>query len=73
MASETQYISISDIAKKAKVTTQTLRRWDRAGILTPAVKLSNGTRLYTPDQITACIEMQKQKLRDKLAELDSAQ
>lgn len=73
MAEAKTYIPIGDLAKRAHVSLQTLRRWDNIGQLKPAMKLSNGTRLYTPEQVDQCIEARKQELRAKLKELEDAQ
>lgn len=67
------YIPIGELAKKAHVSLQTLRRWDRVGQLKPAMQLRNGTRLYTPEQVRECIESRKEELKRQLAMLDESE
>ena len=40
---------IKEFAEKLNVTTQTLRNWDKKGILIP-IKLASGHRRYTEEQ-----------------------
>lgn len=55
MARETEreYFSITDIARMQNVTTETLRHYDRIGILEPAYINEHGKRFYTPQQYEA--------------------
>lgn len=66
------YLTIGDLAEKAQISQQTLRRWDKSGKLRPAVKLKNGTRLYSPEQAKTCIESCKNKLQAKLTAMEDA-
>ena len=70
MTEHETYISIGDLAKKAQISQQTLRRWDAAGKLTPAIRLRNGTRLYTQAQAQKCIDEQRKQLKTKLASME---
>ena len=69
MTDSNSYIPIGELAEKAHVSLQTLRRWDRLGQLKPAMRLTNGTRLYTPEQVRECIESRKKELKRQLAML----
>lgn len=73
MSEQMTYVTIGDLAKKAQVSLQTLRRWDRIGKLKPVMTLNNGTRLYTPEQVDQCIESRKQELLEKLKALENPQ
>lgn len=73
MSEQMTYVTIGDLAKKAQVSLQTLRRWDRIGKLKPVMTLNNGTRLYTPEQVDQCIESRKQELLEKLKALENSQ
>lgn len=71
MTTQQDYISIGDMAQKTKVSIYTLRLWDRTGKLKPASKLSNGTRLYSPEQVAQCIAERKRELQAKLDALET--
>ena len=73
MSEQMTYVTIGDLAKKAQVSLQTLRRWDRIGKLKPVMTLNNGTRLYTPEQVDQCIESRKQEFLEKLKALENPQ
>lgn len=73
MSEQMTYVTIGDLAKKAQVSLQTLRRWDRIGKLKPVMTLNNGTRLYTHEQVDQCIESRKQELLEKLKALENPQ
>lgn len=70
MSATAAYISIGDLAEKAQVSVPTLRRWDHIGKLKPAMRLGNGTRLYSPEQVEQCIEERRKELQGKLDALN---
>jgi len=49
---------ITEFAKKLNVTTQTLRNWDKKGILKP-IKLASGHRRYTEEQLNKILGNEK--------------
>ena len=46
-----QYLTIQEFAQAIGVCTQTVRRWDKQGKLSPHHKTPNGYRMYTQEQI----------------------
>jgi DNA-binding transcriptional MerR regulator len=44
-------VTIGRVAIEAGVSTTAVRQWERLGILRPALRLANGTRLYAPDDV----------------------
>lgn len=50
-----QYYTVKKFAEKIGVHPQTLRNWDKKGILKPSVTSPTGYRLYTEEQYTKYI------------------
>ena len=48
-----KYVSAKTVTKMLGVTAQTVRNWDRTGVLKPAYVKNNGYRYYTEDSILA--------------------
>lgn len=48
---KTQYLKIGEFARAIGVSENTLRIWDKQGVLTPHHKTPYGYRVYTLDQV----------------------
>lgn len=48
---KTQYLKIGEFARAIGVSENTLRIWDKQGVLTPHHKTAYGYRVYTLDQV----------------------
>lgn len=48
---EKQFMTVEEFAKKIGVHPQTVRSWDKQGVLRPHHKTPSGRRLYTEDQV----------------------
>ena len=56
-----KYVSAKTVTKMLGVTAQTVRNWDRTGVLKPAYVKTNGYRYYTEDSILAFTQERKYK------------
>ena len=56
-----KYVSAKTVTKMLGVTAQTVRNWDRTGVLEPAYVKNNGYRYYTEDSILAFTQERKYK------------
>ena len=56
-----KYVSAKTVTKMLGVTAQTVRNWDRTGVLKPAYVKNNGYRYYTEDSILAFTQERKYK------------
>lgn len=43
--------TISEVARKLNVNPVTIRRWEKKGVCIPAVRTSNGYRIYSPKDV----------------------
>lgn len=50
-----KYMSVAEFARRIGTHPQTVRRWDREGILKPHHVLPSGRRLYSEDQVDEII------------------
>ena len=48
---EPQFLTVDEFAKKIGVHPQTLRAWDKNGVLIPHHKTPSGRRLYSEEQV----------------------
>ncbi|OGH56457.1 MAG: hypothetical protein A3G34_12370 [Candidatus Lindowbacteria bacterium RIFCSPLOWO2_12_FULL_62_27] len=48
---ERRFLKIGEVAKEAGVNIQTVRYYERRGILIPAERMESGYRLYTPEAV----------------------
>jgi DNA-binding transcriptional MerR regulator len=46
-----QFLTVGDLAKRFQVSSEAVRRWDGLGLLCPAMRLPNGTRLYRSEDV----------------------
>lgn len=46
-----QFLTVGDLAKRFRVSSEAVRRWDGLGMLCPAMRLPNGTRLYRCEDV----------------------
>lgn len=49
--------NITSLAKKARVTSRTLRHYDQIGLLKPGVRMANGRRVYSDEQFMRLCEI----------------
>ncbi len=64
-------LSVGDFAKITRTTTQTLRHYDKIGLLSPAIRSENGYRHYSIRQLALCNTIRVlQKLGVPLAEIN---
>ena len=49
--------NITTLAKKARVTSRTLRHYDQIGLLKPAIRMANGKRVYGDEQLMRLCEI----------------
>lgn len=54
--SEKQFMTVEEFANRIGVHPQTVRTWDRQGILLPHHKTPSGRRLYTEEQVKEYFE-----------------
>ena len=52
---EIKYMTVSEFASKIGVHPQTVRKWDREGVLKPHHVLPSGRRLYSEEQVEEII------------------
>lgn len=50
-----KYMSVADFAGRIGVHPQTVRKWDREGVLKPHHVLPSGRRLYSEEQVEEII------------------
>ncbi len=48
---EIKYMTVAEFASKIGVHPQTVRKWDREGVLKPHHVLPSGRRLYSEEQV----------------------
>lgn len=48
---EIKYMTVAEFAAKIGVHPQTIRKWDREGVLKPHHVLPSGRRLYSEEQV----------------------
>lgn len=48
---EMKYMTVAEFASKIGVHPQTVRKWDREGVLKPHHVLPSGRRLYSEEQV----------------------
>ena len=51
MNNEVKFLTVDEFAKKIGVHPQTVRQWDKTGVLEPHHKTPSGRRLYTENQV----------------------
>jgi len=56
-----EYCSVTMASRILGVSTQTVKRWDKHGILKPTVTLSGGTRVYSREDLDKFIETRNKK------------
>lgn len=49
---EPQFLTVDEFARKIGVHPQTLRTWDKNGVLIPHHKTPSGRRLYSEEQVS---------------------
>ena len=49
--SELRFMTVEEFAKRIGVHPQTVRAWDKAGMLSPHHKTPSGRRLYSEEQV----------------------
>lgn len=54
-------LTSTEFAQAIGVSTVTLARWEKAGILLPHLKTPTGRRKYTPSQVSEYIEQYQMK------------
>lgn len=59
LRSEPQYLEISTVARQLGVATETIRAWERRKIITPPIRTTSGTRLYTETDVEAMRQAQQ--------------
>ena len=47
----TKFMTVDEFARRIGVHPQTVRQWDKTGVLVPHHKTPSGRRLYTEDQV----------------------
>lgn len=52
---EIKYMTVAEFASKIGVHPQTVRKWDREGVLKPHHVLPSGRRLYSEEQVEEII------------------
>ena len=48
---EVRFLTVEEFAKRIGVHPQTVRTWDKSGVLTPHHKTPSGRRLYSEEQV----------------------
>ena len=48
---ELKFLTVDEFAKRIGVHPQTVRQWDKTGVLIPHHKTPSGRRLYSPEQV----------------------
>lgn len=50
-ADNERLLTVSDVAREFRRTTETIRKWERSGKLRAAMRLTGGTRLFRPEEV----------------------
>lgn len=56
-----EWLAIGEVARRAGLTTRTLRHYDDLGLLRPSGRTSGDYRLYSPDDLTRLLRIQQLK------------
>lgn len=61
-----KFLKIGDVAEQLSVTTQSVRNWDRNGVLKPHHTNHNGVRFYTQEQVDNLLGVKSKEERYKV-------
>lgn len=57
---EQKFMTVEEFAKRIGVHPQTVRMWDKSGVLSPHHKTPSGRRLYSEEQVQEYFDNNKQ-------------
>lgn len=57
---EPKFMTVDEFAKRIGVHPQTVRMWDKTGVLNPHHKTPSGRRLYSEEQVQAYFDDHRQ-------------
>jgi DNA-binding transcriptional MerR regulator len=57
-----QFLTVGDLARRFQVSPTAVQRWDGLGWLVPVMRLSNGARLYRPEDVERFADLREKRL-----------